>query len=119
MKAHEATMQDIADLEGMKQDLANERVAHTSDTQQRILEMQERLLDHQEAFVSEIKTSYDKMRAAVRLIDKLDNPRWKQVLTCRYIAQMGWKKIAEEMNSTDDAVRVMCTRAIEHLEAIQ
>lgn len=115
--AHEAAMRDISDLEGMRNDLREMKVAHTSDIQQRMLEMIERMADHLEAMMSAIMDDYDSERAARRLIETLDNPRWRQVLACRYLKQMRWSEVAERLHSTDSAVRMAAARAIECLEA--
>jgi len=102
----------------MTQTFERQRVAHTSDTVQRLLEHREQLQDHAEYLLAKTADIRDSLIAAERLIDQLSNQSWKNVLTYRYIAQLGWKEIGERMGTSDSAAKMMCARAIEHLDAI-
>ena len=125
----ESCFNNLSQLEGLIKDLASIRVANTSDTQQRLLELMEQWADHGELLISHLKDVKDQEIAAQRLIDKLTNERWKKILKYRYIKQLGWTDVVarineEEKGNTDGAILTLAAaksagrRAIDNLEGI-
>jgi DNA-directed RNA polymerase specialized sigma subunit len=65
-----------------------------------------------------MKESLELIEQAKRVIDKISNPRWQDVLSGYYIEQLGWQELAKKLNTTDSAVKMLHARAIEHLNHI-
>jgi DNA-directed RNA polymerase specialized sigma24 family protein len=109
-------MRDLSALESMRCDIEAERVAYTVDVQGRMVMLVQRALDHLDVLSDAVAEAHDRLRAAERVIDTLDNPRWKQVLAFRYLGQMSWAEVAEELHSTLDSVKAANRRALDFLD---
>ena len=119
-KEFEALMKDHDELKGMKQTLDADRVTSgDSEINQKILEVIQRADEHEESFLNTLRDTEDLQKEGEGLILSLSNPRWQQVLRLRYLARCGWKEIAAELHTTDDAVKGLHARAVEHLESLK
>lgn len=73
---------------------------------------------HENVVIKEIKQNNKEMEYLLQIIDKL-KPKYKVIITLKYIEEMSTKEISSILNISEAAVRKRQQRAIEQLKQIE